>query len=161
MAEQQKAAFDELRELFKDKAQFPDQWTLLEADALALGGAPDQALVLLKEHPMELSAETNRLLRLALLSVNEHPQVAWDYLTKAYKTDPSNADMRLYRAHLLSAVNKEELAKKELVELVQSAPDNPFYKEELADHYLRTNNLAAARELLEKSLLPKSSDELC
>jgi len=153
-------SFTALKETWKAKAQFSDLWTLLEADALSLSGMPAEAITLLKTQPMETPLEQRRLLRMALLSLNEHPKMAWDYLTQAYKIDPSNADMRLYRAHLLSAIKKEDLAKDELTRLVENAPGNPLFKEELAAYYLRVNDYASARELLEKSLAANSSDEL-
>lgn len=158
--QQKKENFKRLREEWQDKTAFPERWQLLEIDQLALEGDFKQCRELLKKERWSKHFEVERLTRLALLSINEHPKVAFDYLSKALRLEPDNLDLHLYRAHLLKASEKEALAIEELKTLVDRFPNEPLIQEELAELYLREKNEKAAFALYQANLNPNSSDTL-
>lgn len=149
-----------LKDRWQSKSQFPDRWTLLEADQLALAEKPDQAIALLNSRKMAPSEETERLVRLSLLSVKEHPAIAWQYLSEATRMQPKNPELRLYRVHLLVSANKEDLAITELKNLIKEHPSHALFKEELVDIYLRNKDITSVIEVLKESLVSSPDEEL-
>lgn len=154
------ADFLTLKEQWSSKSQFPDRWTLLEADQLIFAGKPDQAIALLNSRKMAPSEENERLIQLSLLSLKEHPSVAWQYLSEATRNQPKNSDLRLYRVHLLASTNKEDLAIVELKNLIKDYPSSSLLKEELVDIYLRNKDMGAALDVLKESLASSPDEEL-
>lgn len=125
------------------RALFPTHdWFIQDADSLILSGDAERASELLKSRFLNGPADTERLLRLALLQSNEHPKYAWDYLEQAVKKDPNNPDLHLHRAQLLESTGKKNLA---LAEYVRGS------KEELAHFYLREGDYKKALTTLLKS----------
>lgn len=76
-----KGDFEQFEQLGKGES---GKWQLLYADKLAMQDKATEALDGLKKVNFdEKESEIQRLLRLALLNQNEHPGVAWGYLTSA------------------------------------------------------------------------------
>lgn len=104
--------------------------------------------------------EIDRLVRLAALHLVEEPQQAWDYLAQASKLDTSEADLHLYKASLLEAADKINQAQKEYILAVKSNPKNPYYREFLADFYIRTKKYPEAVDVLEDAMVSPSLDAI-
>jgi hypothetical protein len=136
------------------------KWTLLQADAHAVKGDPEKALILLSAAPLQDDLEVERLIRLALLNQNEHPKVSWDYLLKALALSPNLADVHLYRAQLLEGSNRSDLAALEYKEALAKNQTNPLLREELVDFYFRRQELNEAVDVLQSALKSQSSDKL-
>lgn len=151
IAERDWKNYEKLRQQFDDSKN-KDAWSLLDADSLILQGKNLEAVKNLKSHYTEGNFETERLLRLALLHLNDHPKVAWGYLEQAYKKDPQNSDIRFYRARLLETVNKKDLATAEFNALGNHAHSSAWLKGELLDFYLREHDFKKAEQVLEKNL---------
>lgn len=79
--------YESLRSLFEDASS--PEWLVLDADYLVLQGKEAQAAFLLNAHPADGKQDIPRLVRLALLNINEHPRVAWNYLEQAEKKIPT------------------------------------------------------------------------
>lgn len=152
--------FFKIQDDFQKDAQFRDKWLLLEADALILNGNSKQAIHLLTAHTLDGSEETARLLRLALLNLNEHPKISWGYLLQATKNDPHNPDIRTYRAKILEKADKIELAAKEYTKALQLSPHNPYLTEQVADFYVRNKNYKEALKTWKSALSANTSDQM-
>lgn len=160
LSNQKKGDFEELKEWWAARTSYPERWMFLDLDLLAMEGKTSLCREKLSAKTLRNPYESERLTRLALLSLNEHPKVAFEYLSDAIKADPNNLDLRLYRAHLLAAYGKESLAIEELKALIEKQPSDPFLKEELGDLYLRANQENTAFNLYQANLLPPSSDAI-
>jgi predicted Zn-dependent protease len=114
----------------------PQVWFALEVDALLAQKKRSAALALLQSRSFAGPADCGRLLRLALLSVNDLP-AAWKYLDQAYALDPRNTDVRSFRAQILERIGKRPLARVEYVAAYVAAPSNPMLGDQLAEFYRR------------------------
>ena len=150
--------YQTLRELFKGTEAYPSEWFILDSDSLVLQGKNNEAIELLKSRYYEGAEDTPRLLRLALIHINEHPKLAWDFLDQALKKDPNNKDLRLYRARLLETAGKQDLAQSEYAAAGGTSESPSWIQGELADFYLRQHNYEKAIGLIEKQLGPSVKD---
>lgn len=154
------AGFEALMEPFLSKPKRSPEWQLLKADSLALQHQPGEAIKLLEEMRTAGEYESQRQLRLALLAENDHPKVAFERLTKAMKVQPSNSDLHFFRAQLLENGSKSDLAALELKQASEKSPENPFYRQELVDHYLRLGKFPKAYQALQNFNVAISSSPL-
>jgi hypothetical protein len=122
---------------WKGKETRSEVWFNLDADQKILQGDREGAIALLKSQTFEGKADTGRLVRLALLTIKEKPRVAWEYLVQASAQDPSNPEIRSYRARLLEVIGQTRLALNEYITAAQEAPDQIFYQDQLAEFYRR------------------------
>lgn len=151
--------FANLRTEWLSRSHNPNQWFLLEADDLALNDKPQIAINLLSSQILNGDEEIERLLRLALLNEMEHPKIAWEYLSRAIKLDPSTADLYYYRAQLLQETEHKDLAVHEFEQAMALEPD-PIYREDLIDFYLNQHKLAEAYSLVKDGLETPTSSQL-
>jgi Flp pilus assembly protein TadD len=114
----------------------PEIWFVLQVDALLARKKRSQAVALLQSRSFSGPADCTRLLRLALLSVDDLP-AAWGYLAQAYALDPRNTDVRSFRAQILERIGKRPLARVEYVAAYVAAPTNPMLGDQLAEFYRR------------------------
>lgn len=156
--QERKADFFYLKNHWQSNSDFAEKWTILDADCCAREGQSSKAITLLSSRKFKHPYEVDRLLRLAFLNLNEHPQIAWGYLSEACKLEPENPDLRLYRAHFLNAIGKEHLALEELQNSISNHSNNPLLKEELIEQHIRNKNFLTAAELLNKTLCKNSSE---
>lgn len=152
--------FASLMEPFQSKPKRSPEWQLLQADALALQHKPEDAVALLENMRASGEYEAMRQLRLALLAENEHPKVAFDRLSRAMKLQPANSDFHYFRSQLLENSSKTDLATLELKQAASKSPENPFYREELVDHYLRQGKFPQAYQALQNFNVSISSSPL-
>lgn len=150
------SSYDKIAKEWSERKSSPE-WQLLDADASILRGEIDNAFDLLAT-PLSGDGEIKRLVRLALLNENEHPQVAWNYLLQALNVDPSSADLRLYRAEVLESQNRADLASREYEEAVAKSQADPFYTDVLIDFYMRQGKYHEALLALENK--PQSSKKI-
>jgi thioredoxin-like negative regulator of GroEL len=150
--------YQKLREPWKGHETKPEAWFVLDADELLLDGKRKEAIDFLNSHSFQGKADTDRLIRLALLNVLEQPKIAWDYLTLAYTKDPENPDIRSFRAKILETVGKNNLALSEYVAAVQVAPNNIYLKDQLAEFYLRHKQYQSALQVWTENLNAPSID---
>ncbi len=133
-------------------AQFPEKWGILDSNRLEMEGRRAEALVLLGTLKFQGDKDTNRLIRMAMLSLPESPSNAWDYLSEALKNDPKNPDLRMYRARLLEAEDRPTLALSELNAAVQTDPKNPFIRDHLVEFYVKRQQFPDALRVLSEGL---------
>lgn len=157
---QQTSRYYSLRNEWKGHEREPEKWFLMDAEALTTDQHYTEAAALLNSRSLKGEEETERLIRLALLFIVEDPQLSWKYLSEASIKDPENSSLNTYKAHLLEAANKHDLALSEYIYAVQKDPDNPILREHLADFYFRTHQYGIAAQVLEDSLLPPSNDSI-
>lgn len=146
--------YELLRSAFKRKETLPSQWLTLDADSLILQGKTEFAISLLSSQYFEGKEDTPRLVRLALLNINDHPKIAWGYLDQALQKDPSNIDLRQYRGRLLESANKKEIAANEYQNALKINPQNPELKDQTLEFLIREREFKQAKELALKSLNP-------
>lgn len=144
--------YDQLREQWKNREEFPHQWLFLDAETAVLQGKRNNAIELLKEYPLIGKEETNRLVRLAALHVIENPEQTWSYLAEASLKDPHNADLHTFKASLLESHHKVEEAEKEYLIAVKKQPNDPYLKEQLGDFYLREAQYIKALEMFSHAM---------
>ncbi|MBA3602671.1 MAG: hypothetical protein H0W50_03320 [Parachlamydiaceae bacterium] len=136
-----------LRHGWRGKESRQQEWLFLDVDTLLLSNQNEEAIKMLQSNCLAGTEDCQRLVRLALLSVNDNPKVAWEYLTEAGLKDPQNPDIHTYRARLLESVGKNALALSEYTSAVNTAPSNIFLKDQLADFYLRHGQFPHARSV--------------
>lgn len=150
--------YQKIRDEWRDKATEQETWIILDTDAMLLQGKRSDALRLLKSTQFEGKKDVDRLVRLALLYVVEDPKTAWDYLAEAYDLDPQNPDIITYRAKLLESLGKGSLALYEYLGAIQAAPNNLFLRDQLAEFYMRRNQVALALSVWLETLSTPSLD---
>ncbi|MFN4174389.1 MAG: tetratricopeptide repeat protein, partial [Parachlamydiaceae bacterium] len=146
--------YELLRQSFKKNETLSSQWLTLDADSLILQGKTDLALSLLNSRYFEGKEDVARLVRLALLNINDHPKIAWGYLDEALQKDPTNSDLRQYRGRLLESANKKEIASAEYQNALKINPQNPELKDQTLEFLIRGREFKQAKELALKSLNP-------
>lgn len=129
--------FVTLRNMWNGKERSADKWFLLDADKLISQGKTKQALEFLKSHSFRGKQDADRLIRLALLYVQDDPKTAWEYLENAKEQDPENPEIFTYRARLLELTGRSSLAHIEYLNAQKSDRDNSAYRDQLAEFYIR------------------------
>lgn len=160
LADGQNVAYKKIRQNWKGHEREPEQWLFLDAEVLINEGSQDEAASLLASKTFKGDAETERLVRLALLHLVDNPKLSWKYLSEASLKDPDNPTLNTFKANLLESANKRDMALTEYIAAVQKDPDNPHLREELADFYLRTEQFPSALKLLQDSLAAPSLDSI-
>lgn len=150
--------YEGLREKWLNRSKLNETWLVLDADQYLLEGHKEKALKLLKSTKFEGKGDIDRLIRLALLNVIDNPQMSWDYLSEAYLLDPNNSDIITYRAKLLESLGKDSLALYEYLAAIQVAPDNLLMRDQLAEYYMRRNNVPMALSVWLETLSKPSLD---
>lgn len=150
--------YQKLRDEWKGKETRKDAWLILDSDLFLLQGKKTEAIELLSSESFEGKADTPRLIRLALLNVTENPKMAWDFLQEAFQKDPTNPDIRSYRAKLLEAVGKNSLAVTEYIAAIQTDPKNIYLKDQLAEFLLRNKQYPQALQIWTENLKAPSID---
>ncbi len=139
------SAYDAFPLKWKDKAAFPGQWLLLQADALLARKLPEEALTLLRSATLTGTDDAQRYIRIALLEAKE-PWKAMASLDQGLKSDPRNADILAFRAQIQESAGRIANARLDYVAAVLCERTNPLYRDILANFYLRTEDISAAAE---------------
>lgn len=154
------AGYQALRDHWKPQTHKPEKWFILEADALILERKTPEAVEFLQSKSFEGKEDTPRLVRLALLHMNDQPKTAWNYLAEAQKKSPDSTDVRSYRARFLESIGKPQLALVEYMSAASADPTNPFLKDQIADFYIRTKKYDKALQIWTETLNPPSADTI-
>ncbi len=133
----QEKSLEAMRQAWKGRETLKEDWFLLDVDRLIALGQNQPAVDLLKSETFEGKKDTPRLIRLALLTVNEDPRKAWEYFTEAHDKDPANPAIISYRARLLEATGKNALALAEYVAAIHLDPQSLKLRDQLAEFYIR------------------------
>ena len=134
------AELGRVREAWRGHERRLDAWLALDADTLVLDGKKREAEKLLRARSLPGAMDATRMIRLSLLSANHDMAEAWNLLCKAAALEPRNPDVRSFRAQILEATGRKELARVEYVAALVAAPKNPVLRDQLADFYLRNQN---------------------
>jgi len=154
----ERSTYKLLRQNWYGKEKHHHGWFILDVDHLLQTGHKQEALDLLHAHSFAGKTDASRLIRLALLYITENPKKAWGYLNEAYVKDPLNPQVRSYRAKLLEAAGKNELALKEFEAAAQIDPSQATFQDQLAEFYLRQQNYAKANAIWQKQLASPTAD---
>lgn len=152
--------YAKLKDSWKYHASKPHEWLLLEADSLALQGHIERAKELLSSQKFSEQEEEERLLRLAVISLDDHPKVPWEHLTRALKNTNNPGDFHFYRSMLLHEGDHLDLVKEELKKAIEKNSENTFFRETLLDVYLSEHRYEDALQLAKASLSQPTSDKL-
>lgn len=159
-AQQNTADYNTLRSTWTGRESELARWTFLDAQEKVIEGKPAQAIKILENIKFKGKNETDRLVRLAALYVADDPKKAWNYLSQATKQDPENPDIRTFRASLGEMLNHSQTAHTDYIAAVQTDPENPFRREQLADFFLRTKQYTQALRILQDTMLEPSLDTI-
>ena len=152
--------YERLRKEWQGKEKEISRWVFLDAQALILDGKTQDAVKLLESSHFKGKDESDRLVRLAGLSIIENPQQALVYLSDAVQNEPQNPDLHLFKASLSEALKQNRLAGGAYLSAVKQDSDNPHRREMLADFYLRSRQFPQALAILEDTLQPPSLDSI-
>ncbi len=140
--------YDRLRNQWRSHEQFPHKWLFLDSEELFLQGNRKEAIDLLSQHTLVGKEEIDRLVRLAAFHVVENPAEAWNCLNEACLKNPQNPDLHTFKASLLESNHKNTEAEKEYLLAIQKYPQEPYFKEQLADFYMRDSQHSKALQVL-------------
>ncbi len=120
-------------------------WLATDADLLARQGKRKEAVALLLSRKLTGTEDCGRLLRLAILS-NESTEQSMKYLDEAFKADPRDPDVRLFRAQVLESRGRPTEARVEYMAACAMQPTNPLLLYQLAEFYQRIGNYTLAAD---------------
>lgn len=149
-----------LRNLWKNREGNQAAWTLLDADMLLQQKQKDQAYELLKDKKWTGQIEDERLMRLALIKLNDNPQEALDILNAEYTRNPKNAEVRLFRGKIYELQNKLSLAEQDFNAAVNLEPRNIYLQDQLAEFYRRQKNYTKALTTWQRLLAQSPNDQI-
>ncbi|GAB4235219.1 MAG: hypothetical protein Tsb0021_14690 [Chlamydiales bacterium] len=139
--------YDALRSQWEDKLNNKREWILSDVDRKIASGDRREAMSFLREQKFSGQEDSQRLLRLALLAIEDNPQQSWNYLKQALIIDPDNPVIHLYRGRLLEVSQEPDLALSEFISAVQIKPDSIPAKDQLAEFYVRQKQYERALEV--------------
>lgn len=149
-------SFEQLRQSWAMRETLAESWLNLDADKLLMEGKREEALKLLRSKDFEGEKDVGRLVRLALLHVEEDPKLAWEHLEEAFREDPDSSEVRSFRGKLLETIGETELARAEYLAAVRGYPDSTHLRNQLAEFYRRQGQFHLALDVWKKSLDPLS-----
>lgn len=147
-----------LRKSWVGREERPESWFMIEADELIGSASPEEAIQLLQSQVFGTPADSPRLIRLAILTANDDRRLALDYLDQAYEADPQNPEVRSFRAQILERVGKNDRAEAEYNAAHLVDPDNPLYRDQLAEYYRRNEKYPLALQTWEQGTRKPSAD---
>ncbi|TCD48562.1 tetratricopeptide repeat protein [Chlorobium sp. N1] len=150
--------YQALRQTWENRKSRPGIWFALDVDALLIQGDRAGAIKLLKEHSLEGEADAARLTRLAILTAPGNMPDAWRLLEQAYRIAPRNPDVRSFRGQILERMGRRQMARVEYVAAHLAMPENPLYREQLAEFYRRGGQLKLALQSWSRDLNDHSAD---
>jgi len=132
---------------WKNKRQHPEWWFCLQVDSLLAKKKRKEAITLLKQRHFPGTADTGRLLRLAVLCDLTHAtgiRSAWEYVQAAYRIAPHDPDVRSYRAQILERLGRYGEARVEYVAARLAKPQSVYHCDQLAEFYQHQGSTAMA-----------------
>ena len=117
-----------------------------------------RSTVLLSSRTLPGVADVTRLVRLALVTASRDLPGAWKLLAQAAALQPKNPEIRSFRAQILEATGKIELARLEYVAALVAMPQNPLLRDQLADLYQRNHSYDLALDTWTEALARPNLD---
>ena len=131
---------DRVRSAWRGHERQPEAWRLLDADLLLLTGDVRKAEKLLRLGQTNAETDAGRLVRLALVTANQDLAGACKLLDQAVALQPTNCIARWSRGEILERMGRVRLARVEYVSALAAAPSNSYWRDQLAEFYLRSHN---------------------
>ena len=147
-----------LRGSWTGREERPESWFMIEADELIGSASPEEAIQLLESRTFGSPADCPRLIRLAILTARDDVRRALDYLDQAYEADPQNPEVLSFRAQILERVGEHDRSEAEYNAAHLADPDNPLYRDQLAEYYRRNEKYALAVRTWEQGMQEPSAD---
>lgn len=135
-----RAGLDRVRSAWKGRERHPEAWRLLDADGLLISGKGRQAEKLLAGGPPSGAGDAPRLVRLALVTAERDLAGACKLLDQAVALDPTNCIARWSRGEILERMGRVRLARVEFASALASEPANWYWRDQLAEFYMRLRN---------------------
>lgn len=139
--ERDSRVYAELREQWQTNEQ--PAWVFLDVDALIVAGKIQEARKLLEQHQFSGRAESNRWLRLSILSTSD-PRTVLRMIDESVTASPDHADALAFRGQVLESLGQWQAARADYVRAVALAPDSPLFWDQLAEFYRRRQMYAQA-----------------
>ena len=133
-------AFDKFRAGWKNKESNQPAWFVLDGDALLLKGKRADAIKWFNSRSFPGPADSDRLMRLAVLDIPYDTPNAWKYLDQAAVGDPTNADVRLFRGQLFENFGQLSQASIEYTAAFLANTNNTQMRDRLASFFRRHDN---------------------
>lgn len=131
---------DRVRSAWRGHEHQVEAWRLLDADLLLLTGDIRKAEKLLRVGQTNVVTDAARLVRLALVTADRDLAGAAKLLDQAVALQPTNSIARWSRGEILERMGQLRLARVEYVSALASAPGNSYWRDQLAEFYLRSHN---------------------
>ena len=131
---------DKLREKWKGKETKAASWFEMDVDSLLMRGKRDDAMAMLNSRKFTGPEDSGRLARLALLNTPKDMKAAWGYLEEAAKVNPTNSEVRLFRAQLLEGNNQPAAAAFEYQAALAANTNSPYLRDHLGQFYNRNGS---------------------
>ncbi|WP_309400701.1 tetratricopeptide repeat protein [Cerasicoccus maritimus] len=145
MHERDDRAYASILERWQGEADQDAAWLFLEADALIVAGKIAEARDLLSERQLRGKDESNRLLRLSMLST-DNPREVLRQVDAAVRSAPDHPDALAFRGQILESLGQWQAARADYARALLLAPDSPLFWDQLAEFYRRREQYALAVE---------------
>lgn len=142
--------YNHLRHLWMHHESNLPAWTLLDADMLLQKGEKEQAYTLLKNKKWSGKENEERLLRIALIKLQEDPSDALEILNAQAFNESKNPEMLLFRGKIFESQQKINLAEMDFKAAASKEPRNVYLQDQLAEFYRRQKNYPKAVAIWQK-----------
>lgn len=130
----------QVRNAWRNREHHLDAWRLLDADMLLLTGENRKAEKLLRGSQTTATMDAPHLIRLALVTANRDLAGACKLLDQAVALQPTNSVARWSRGEILERMGQMRIARVEYVSALAASPSNSYWRDQLAEFYLRCHN---------------------
>ncbi|WP_309383884.1 tetratricopeptide repeat protein [Cerasicoccus frondis] len=135
--------YTEIRERWESDRDASAAWIFLEVDALIVSGKIEEARSLLEQNQFTGQHESNRLLRLALLSTTD-PREVLRQIDEAVRAAPDHAEALAFRGQILESLGQWQAARADYVRALALEADSPLFWDQLGEFYRRREQYALA-----------------
>lgn len=157
---QEEKEFTKIRELWRNRETNLPAWTLLDSDALALQGNSQQAYAILKNQVWTKPYEDERVMRIAMLKMQDNPRESLDIIDSSFSKDPKNPEIRLFRAKIYETMGQNSEAELDYLAAAKSDPKDVYLQDQLAEFYRRQKNFNKALNVWQKTLTYSTNDQI-
>ena len=130
-------SFLNLHSQWVNKAHDTNLWTSLDIDHDLLSGNAEVAWSKLNSIKISGELSSNQLIQRALIQGRTNTFAALNDLNLAVSADPFSPETRSFRGQIFESLGDVELARVEYVSAHLSDPNNPLWRDQLAEFYRR------------------------
>ncbi|MEO0793785.1 MAG: hypothetical protein AAFX93_01410 [Verrucomicrobiota bacterium] len=134
--ERDSTIYDQLDDAWQADRTQEAAWVFLEADALIVAGENLEAKELLQQHQFDGRHESNRLLRLSILSTSD-PREVMRLVDESVSAAADNPDALAFRGQILESLGELDGAHADYVRSVLLSPESPLFWDQLGEFYRR------------------------